>query len=158
MSGSNGVEKLPCDARAGQAMGQHPAESVPIFEDLYFLAALSGFMTLSLAWTFPLWSPAWGAFCPLRELTGIPCPTCFGTRALLAAAHGEVWRALRFNPLVGIAGLGLFVFIPWTAGTAVFNGPRPTLSQPTIRKLAWTGAGLVAANWAYLLVTTLGGR
>ena len=153
MSGSNGVEKLPCDARAGQAIA-----AAPIFEDLYFLAALSGLMTLSLAWTFPLWSPAWGAFCPLRELTGIPCPTCFGTRALLAASHGEVWRALRLNPLVGTAGLGLFVLVPWTAGTAVFRGPRPALSQTTIRKLAWSGAGLVAANWAYLLVTTLGWR
>ena len=158
MSGGRGVEKLTSDAPAAPAMAPPDTAGASIFEDLYFLAALSGSMTLTLAWTFSLWSPAWSAFCPLRELTGIPCPTCFGTRALLAASHGEVWRALRLNPLVGAAGLGLFAFIPWTLATAVFNGPRPSLSQPAVKKLAWAGAALLGANWAYLLVTTLGGR
>lgn len=36
--------------------------------------------------------------CPLRSLTGIPCPLCGMTRACVAAAHGNFVSSLRFNP------------------------------------------------------------
>ena len=45
--------------------------------------------------------PGWP--CPLRALTGIPCPTCFLTRATTEALHGDLnssvqWHA--FGPVV----------------------------------------------------------
>jgi len=36
--------------------------------------------------------------CPLRSLTGIPCPLCGMTRACLAAVHGHLGQSLAFNP------------------------------------------------------------
>jgi Protein of unknown function (DUF2752) len=36
--------------------------------------------------------------CPFRALTGIPCPLCGMTRAVVAAAHGHLLESLRFNP------------------------------------------------------------
>lgn len=45
--------------------------------------------------------PGWP--CPLRALTGIPCPTCFLTRATAAALTGQLEQAVRlhaFGPLV----------------------------------------------------------
>ena len=36
--------------------------------------------------------------CPLRTLTGVPCPFCGMTRGVTAAVHGEVGRALFLNP------------------------------------------------------------
>jgi Protein of unknown function (DUF2752) len=36
--------------------------------------------------------------CPLRSLTGVPCPMCGMTRAVVALVHGRVLESLRFNP------------------------------------------------------------
>ena len=36
--------------------------------------------------------------CPFRTLTGIPCPLCGMTRAVVAAMHGHLLESLRFNP------------------------------------------------------------
>jgi hypothetical protein len=36
--------------------------------------------------------------CPLRSLTGIPCPLCGMTRACVAAVHGHLGQSLAFNP------------------------------------------------------------
>lgn len=42
--------------------------------------------------------------CPLRALTGIPCPFCGGTTAAAHLGHGDVVGALAANPFVVIAG------------------------------------------------------
>lgn len=36
--------------------------------------------------------------CPMRTLTGIPCPFCGMTRACVAAVHGHLGASLSFNP------------------------------------------------------------
>src|SRR5260370_39501273 len=36
--------------------------------------------------------------CPLRTLTGVPCPFCGMTRGVTAAVHAEVGRARFLNP------------------------------------------------------------
>ncbi len=36
--------------------------------------------------------------CPLRVATGVPCPFCGITRAVVAAAHGHAGQSLAFNP------------------------------------------------------------
>ncbi len=36
--------------------------------------------------------------CPLRSITGIPCPLCGMTRACIAAVHGHLGASLAFNP------------------------------------------------------------
>ena len=51
--------------------------------------------------------------CPLRALTGIPCPTCFLTRATVAALRGNLSESIQlhaFGPLVA-AGLIYWSFI-----------------------------------------------
>ena len=48
--------------------------------------------------------PGWP--CPLRALTGIPCPTCFLTRATGAALRGDLPSSLQlhaFGPVVATA-------------------------------------------------------
>jgi hypothetical protein len=46
-------------------------------------------------------------FCFLREVAGLPCPLCGGTRALLALAAGRPGAALAANPLVAIAAMAM---------------------------------------------------
>jgi hypothetical protein len=48
--------------------------------------------------------PGWS--CPLRALTGVPCPTCYLTRATAASLTGNLDGALQlhaFGPVVAVA-------------------------------------------------------
>ena len=50
-----------------------------------------------------------GFSCPLRAITGIPCPTCFLTRATSAALTGDLYNALHwhlFGPVMAAVLIG----------------------------------------------------
>jgi hypothetical protein len=70
-------------------------------------AALSGYLWLKGGHPgLPGWS------CPLRALSGIPCPTCFLTRATELALRGDLQASLQqhaFGPLLaaGLVGWAL---------------------------------------------------
>jgi hypothetical protein len=51
------------------------------------------------------------AHCPLRDMTGVPCPTCGGTHAAVALANGHMVEAFAANPLVafGLIGFGVWL-------------------------------------------------
>jgi hypothetical protein len=61
-----------------------------------------------------LWSPSDlpdVVLCPLRALTGYPCPGCGMTRAFCSIGHGEFARAVGYNalsPFVFIAMFGVW--------------------------------------------------
>ena len=55
-----------------------------------------------------------GTACPLRGLSGLPCPSCGFTRGFVAISHGELERALELNvlaPAVYLLGLLLVPFL-----------------------------------------------
>lgn len=89
--------------------------------------------------------------CVFRGVTGLPCPTCGGTRAALALARLDPAGAFQANPLVALGllflvGGGLVAFARALSGRGV--------AEPA-HVPAWVRAGLVlvlAANWAYLIV------
>ena len=54
--------------------------------------------------------------CPLRTLTGIPCPLCGMTRAVVAAVHGHVVTSLRYNPAgILLVALAVALVVGWRA-------------------------------------------
>ncbi len=75
--------------------------------------------------TSALWRPTDDGIvlCPLRALTGYPCPGCGMTRAFSAIAHGELWRAVRYNPLSPVLFMaGVIVWVG--AAATILNWPR----------------------------------
>lgn len=135
----------------GTPGSQVSASTSRAVEDLYVLGGLSGLTAILLAVTYPIWGNGLQVLCPLRELTGIPCPTCFGTRATLALIAGDWRAALRWNPLVAAGGVALLAYVPWSLATAAFSWPRPLISSRRLTLAGRLGAGLVVVNWIYLV-------
>ncbi|MFW6158695.1 MAG: DUF2752 domain-containing protein [Planctomycetota bacterium] len=80
--------------------------------------------------------------CPFRAITGLRCPGCGMTRAMLSLAQGQVARAAGFNPLC----------FPLLAVIVVYAalGRVPLWRSPWCERVALAG---VLAFWVARLVT-----
>ena len=89
--------------------------------------------------------------CPFRTLTGIPCPTCGTTHALLALIALHPLRALAFNPLA-IAATSGFVLGGLVSGSfALADRPLPIPGDRMGRTMRLVVVGLLLLNWAYVI-------
>ncbi len=90
--------------------------------------------------------------CGFHRLTGLPCPTCGSSRAVVAALHGRLGSAFADNPLM-VTVIAFFEIFGLAAPFWLLAGGRvPALGTrlPRLAKL-----GLVAvflANWIYLVL------
>ncbi|MFQ5718700.1 MAG: DUF2752 domain-containing protein [Acidobacteriota bacterium] len=110
-------------------------------------------MGMAAVWFAPQVLPAWPR-CVVKATTGIPCPTCGGTRAAVALLHGHLLQALTWNPLVGLGLAGLALYLPyaWLTMAGVIRPVRTGWTTPPMPVwLRWTLPALLAANWIYLL-------
>jgi hypothetical protein len=93
-----------------------------------------------------------GIPCPLRTLTGVPCPFCGLTTATVAMAHGQWLTAVKTSPLaclVGILAVGTApVLVARYAG--VVSLPRPA-SDRARRRITRGAYVLVALSWLFQL-------
>jgi hypothetical protein len=93
-----------------------------------------------------------GLPCPLRTLTGVPCPFCGMTTATVAIAHGNWAAAAAANPaayLVAALAIGTApVLIARATGHA--STPQPW-SAAARRRVGWVVAGLVGLSWLFQL-------
>lgn len=89
--------------------------------------------------------------CPVKALTGVPCPGCGSGRATLALARLDFGAAFVSNPLFSVAAVafvagGIVALVLALSGRGV---PEPRTLPLALR------AGLVlavAANWIWLLL------
>lgn len=88
--------------------------------------------------------------CPFRVLTGLDCPVCGITRAVVFAFHGE-WRASYLMHLWGIP-LALLVVLQIPYRLYLFFGGSPIDYPPAFRKWAIRAVYLsLALPWAVKL-------
>jgi hypothetical protein len=93
-----------------------------------------------------------GVPCPLRTLTGIPCPACGLTTASITLVAGDPIAALTVNPFVlGLVVLAL-VAVPLLALRAAgLIAPPVACTDTTRRRVNGVGALLAGLSWIYQL-------
>ena len=73
--------------------------------------------------------------CPLRTITGIPCPMCGMTRGVTALVHGDFAQALLMNPASYLAvALAVLLLVQWRTRKVVV----PVWLIVTVMALMWT--------------------
>jgi hypothetical protein len=83
--------------------------------------------------------------CPLRTLTGIPCPLCGSTRGVIAAVHGHLGHALELNPAsLLVLALAAILVLGWRI--------------ERVRIPVWCIVALFAVLWTYQLFKYSTGR
>jgi len=88
--------------------------------------------------------------CLIKNLTGIPCPTCGFTRGMLSFWDGQVLRAWLYNPLL-FSVLGFFVLLVAFRIISA-RSIRIDLTKKE-RYAAWVvAAALIVSNWAYVIL------
>lgn len=101
------------------------------------LVGVAAVLALIPAWLVPP--------CPLRALTGIPCPTCGMTRGVTALVHGNLEHALVMNPgTYLVLAVALLLLVRWRA-------ERITVPVSTI-------VAVCAAMWTWQLVKLATGQ
>jgi len=100
---------------------------------------------LALAVVWPLLPTPGVTTCPLRLVTGVPCPFCGMTRSVVAAVHGDFVSSLVFNPGgIVIIALAIALLAAWR-----------------VRRVAipvWALFVCFSALWAYQLFKYTTGR
>jgi len=86
-----------------------------------------------------------GPPCPLRTVTGIPCPFCGMTRGVTALVHGHLSAAFTFNPgAFLIVAMAVVLLIAWR--------------WQRVRIPVWAVFLFFALLWAYQLFKYSTGR
>jgi hypothetical protein len=94
-----------------------------------------------------LWVP-----CPLRTLTGIPCPLCGMTTAATGLASGDLGAAVAANPFaLLLAGFTLIMVVVMVARVLGWAPAAAQWSPSRRRQTLWVTALLAVASWAFQL-------
>jgi hypothetical protein len=91
--------------------------------------------------------------CIFHEITGFPCPTCGGTRSLIALSRLDLVSSLMYNPLVPLFAFGLIIFsLLFLIGAAAKRSLQIVLTDRGKRILRYSAMGLIAINWIFLII------
>lgn len=124
-----------------------------VYRMLWALCAAS-YLWLSWQWLKPPTgiSPT---VCPVKLVSGVPCPACGTTRSMLAVLSGHLAEALWINPL-GFLAAAMVALLPfwlvWDALTGekslflAYRRAETQIQQPVV---AVTLAVLIICNWIW---------
>jgi hypothetical protein len=83
-----------------------------------------------------------GILCPIRALTGVPCPFCGGTTVFMELGAAHPVKALAANPIVLAGAVGL-------ATAPLGSGRRWWATSPRTR--VWILGVVVGLSWVWQL-------
>ncbi|MBQ1973783.1 MAG: DUF2752 domain-containing protein [Paraprevotella sp.] len=89
--------------------------------------------------------------CLFKNVTGIPCPACGTTRAIILIVNGRLWQSLLLNPLGLLAYVVMFILPFWWLVDAVRR--RPTFALCYARSEKFLQRKLVF--WTFVLLMFL---
>jgi hypothetical protein len=90
--------------------------------------------------------------CPLRTLTGVPCPLCGMTTAATGLASGDLGAALAANPLVFVLAGFTLAMVVLMAARAIGRAPAAARWPESRRRQSYWLAGMLAAvSWVFQL-------
>lgn len=133
----------------------NPGATHPRFPGVTRGVVLLGSLWLVLVASAWLLAPRGTVLCPVRRVTGFPCPTCGSTRAGVALVSLRPAEALRLNPFMTALMVGVPVFVAWRL---TLGRHGPFMSSRSAARLVWIALGLLAVNWVYILATQPGGK
>ena len=91
--------------------------------------------------------------CGFHTATGLPCPTCYMTRAFVLMAHGRVADAVVFQPLGAALWVALALAVPvLLVGLFWPRSVWPFLENRPWRRILWFLFLFALASWGYTIV------
>ncbi len=121
-------------------------------EQLWLAVAVTGLVALAMTSTHVLEIQL--PLCPFKTITGLPCPTCGVTRAVMAMTRLDLAAALAFNPLA-VAGAilgGIYLLYAAIVLAARLPRLRPRLTARDFTSARVVVIAVLSANWLYLVL------
>lgn len=134
------------------AVAVRTTTGTPGAASLRILAMLSAAALATAVVVSPAEAASGPVICPLRLLTGLPCPGCGLTRAWVFAAHGDLGQALSANPFVLVTIPAALVLVLAVGAALVRRRPPPDL-RPMLSSIAVQGLLVV---WVLFAVARAG--
>jgi hypothetical protein len=90
--------------------------------------------------------------CAFKEITGVPCLTCGGTRSTFYLSRLRLKQAWLINPMIFTGFIGVLLWGLISLISIVFYKSAPIkLTLPSKKYLLILLTGAILINWAYLL-------
>lgn len=120
----------------------------------FTIACLAAYLWLFYASSYDQLFPGF-EMCVFKNATGIPCPSCGSTRAVLLLSKGDIVGAMLMNPIGILLGIILLTVPLWMLYDVLFQ--KETLlnfyrKTEQILKRKWIAIAvitLILANWIW---------
>lgn len=119
---------------------------------LLFIACIAGYIWLYYNIFYP--STAFSS-CIIKSVTGYSCPSCGTTRSVLALTKGNVFSALKINPL-GVIIAGIMIILPFwiirdvlTKKQSLLRAYQQTEYTLKTSSIKYVFIVLIIANWIW---------